>query len=305
MKTFRILLLTCLTATVAFTSCKKDNNTEKPDDKLELVGTWKMKEQKMEAMKDGKVVETLTEKLGVDFHNRYMQFAAGGQVTFTDGDELPVDVQKGTYTLKDDELHLVMEDEDDREELIFKVSRKGDALSLNVSLDLTDFEDVDDSFGMDYGDDVVDADVINVIMNLEKTEEDPTQVKHVILGAWNINQAEIQGLVDDEVVHSEIITVGDGLEESSYVFNADGTVTITTAGEDDDEDEVSTGTYVIDDGLVIIDLDDEDEVDYLAFAYDGQKLTLTQSNLSLEDLFDITDEFDEYESYNLILTLSK
>lgn len=306
MKTFKILFVTCLIASLGLSSCKKDKDEDRPDDHIELTGTWKLKDQKMEVLKDGKVIETETEKIGEDFHYHYFQFTADGKVTRTDGDALPTDVQKGTYSLKGNELHLLLEDEedDDMDEFFFTVSRHGDALSFQWQLDLADFIDDDDDF---YDiDDEIDADQIRIQMNLEKTNEDPAQVKHVILGSWELQQIEIQGLIDYEVVDSETMTIADGLDASTYVFNADGTVTMTSRDkdEDEDEDEVATGTYTIEDGQVIIDLD-EDNLDIFAFAFDGQNLTLTQKNLSAEDLFDFTDEFEEFESYNVILTLKK
>ena len=303
MRTFRILLFTCLTAAVGLTSCKKDNdNAAKPDDASELVGTWKMKEQKMEGIKDGKTVLTEIETAGEEFHYRYMQFTADGAVTITDGDELPIEVEKGTYTLKGDKLLVVITDEDGTDEVLFNVSRKGNALTLQGELDFSDFDD-DDDFGFDIEGDVIDIDIIRVNMNFEATREDPAKTQHIIFGSWAIEQAEIQGLIDDEVEYSETIKVADGLDASVYTFKADGTMTIFTPGE---EDETSSGTYFINDGTLIIDLDDEEEMDFLAFAFDGQKLTLTENFLSIDDLFDVTDELgDDYESYNLILTLSK
>lgn len=306
MKTFKILFVTCLIASLGLSSCKKDKDEDRPDDRIELTGTWKLKDQKMEALKDGKVIVTETEKAGEDFHYLYFQFTADGKVTRTDGDALPIDVQKGTYTLKGNELHLLLEDDedDDMDELFFTVSRQGDALSFQLQLDLDDF--IDDDYDDDFYDidDGIDADLIRIQMNLEKTNEDPAQVKHVILGSWELQQVEIQGLIDYEVVDSETMTIADGLDASTYVFNADGTVTMTSRDEDENEDEVATGTYMIADGQLIIDLD-EDDLDIFEFAFDGQNLTLTQSNLSAEDLFDFTDEFEEFESYNVILTLKK
>lgn len=305
MKTFKILFVTCLIASLGLSSCKKDKDDDRPDDRIELTGTWKLKDQKMEALKDGKVIETETEKVGEDFHYQYFQFTADGKVTLTDGDALPIDVQKGIYILKGNELHLLVEDEedDDMDEFFFIVSRQGDALSFHLQLNLDDFIDDDDNDFYDIDDDI-DADQIRIQMNLEKTNEDPAQVKHVILGSWELQQIEVQGLIDYEVVDSETMTIADGLDASTYVFNADGTVTMTSRDEDEDEDEVATGTYTIANGRLIIDLD-EDDLDIFTFAFDGQNLTLTQNNISAEDLFDFTDEFEEFESYNVILTLKK
>ena len=301
MNTIKRLLSLCFIAAVAFGSCKKSDDNPRPDDQIDVIGTWKLKEHKLEGLKDGKVIETEVGTAGKDFQNWYMQFAGDGVVQIIDSDEFPEpEIEKGRYSLKEGTLQVIVDDS----VIDFQVIRKGNALTLVGELDWGDLDDLDD-FDFDFDVEIeyegIDVDIVRVSMTLEKTDEDPMKVEHFLLGSWTIEQAVVEGVIDWEVAGSETITVADGLTPSVYDFKSDGTVTIT----DPEDEEVRSGTYNVGWGEITIDLDGEDEDDQFRYAFDGPRLILTQQRVSAEDLFDFIDEFDEYDFYNLLLTLSK
>lgn len=297
MKTSKVTIFTFLAMFVGFTSCKKDNNDSPQPDQLTVEGTWKMSSIVLEAVKNGKVVYSATAKAGTDFYQKYLQFTADGKFSSTDADNLPREIIGGSYTLVNDQLTIVSKDDEGEDTDLFKVTRSGNTIELRID----DFID-EDSFLSSPGDDEeIDADQLNIVVKLEKTEEDPSKAVHVIIGTWTVNEAKIEGLLDGEVKGSETLTVADGLEASVYAFQSDGSLTVTTTYED--ETEVEKGTYSIEDGIVTLILEDDDERNYPEFAIVGNKLTLAIYDTIDSDFSELLD--GDYDSYNIIISLNR
>lgn len=148
-------------------------------------------------------------------------------------------------------------------------------------------------------------------------KDDDGPAGSAIVGTWNYDSSEVNILIDNQSISQFLIANGEdpidaaiqetffkvfienslNLEETSFVFNADGTYTIREKGTVQE-----SGTYQLNNNkLIISSSDGPEEIDVLELTNNRLKLSFTE-----EDIEDFNDDgTDNVLKFSFVINLIK
>lgn len=145
-------------------------------------------------------------------------------------------------------------------------------------------------------------------MNYMKTKEILPQAIPSLLGTWYVDRAEVQGLMNYEIIETVTFNVSTGMDEVTCNFMEENRVDIFLNNKKYNRFRAIKTSYILADSFLFIEKTNEDDAQLWEMKHGENTIVLTQNWVTAKDLYNfntIFDGFKDYQYYNLRLTLRR
>ena len=145
-------------------------------------------------------------------------------------------------------------------------------------------------------------------MNYTKTKEIPAQATPDLFGAWYVDRADVQGLMNYKIIETVTFDVNSGMDEVTCNFMDENRVDIFLNSRKQNRFRAIKTSYILADNFLFIEKTDEDDAQLWEMKYHNDTIVLIQNWVTAKDLYNfntIFDGFKDYQYYNLRLTLNR